>query len=167
MVHVQTTELLFPCCRVGVGARAWALSLTYPGIKTTGGRKVPTLAQAFRLEFNSPWNRGNETEQTWSVKFHTTGTGMSSESEAETHALAFAAFILGAVPSSTYLSRWIHYPVTSTGNDYLGDYGSGAHPGNLDAYGATPTMFQMLEVCHLWRCPAGKNSKGRSKYLFK
>lgn len=128
---------------------------------------MPTLAQAFRLEFNSPWNKGAENEQTWSVKFHTTGTGMSSQAEAETHALALAALILGTQPSTTYLSRWIHYPVNSTVNDYLADYGSGAHPGNLDAYPVTPTVFQMLEVCHLWRCFAGRNSKGRSKYLFK
>src|ERR1700749_2463700 len=75
--------------------------------------------------------------------------------------------MLGAVPSATYLSRWIHYPVNSTVNNYLADSGTGAHPGNLAAYPTAPTDFQMLEVCHLWRCPAGKNSKGRAKYLFK
>ena len=128
---------------------------------------MPTLAQAFRLEFNSPWNKLGEEEQTWSVKFHTTGTGMSSQAEAEAHAIAFAEYILGAVPDTTYLSRWIHYPVNSTVNDYLADYGSGAHQGTLAAYTSPPSSFQMLEVCHLWRCAAGKNSKGRLKYLFK
>src|ERR1700761_86022 len=162
-----THGTLPPCCRVGVEARARGWSLTQRDFKTTGGRKLPTLAQAFRLEFNSPWNKLGEEEQTWSVKFHTTGTGMSSQAEAEAHAIAFAEYILGAVPDTTYLSRWIHYPVNSTVNDYLADYGSGAHQGTLAAYTSPPSSFQMLEVCHLWRCAAGKNSKGRLKYLFK
>jgi hypothetical protein len=128
---------------------------------------VPTLGQAFRLEFQSPWNRNGETVQTWSVKFHTTGTGMSSQSEAETHALALADYVLGTNPPDTSLTRWIHYPVNSTVNDYLADYESGVHPGTGNAYDVSATVFQMLEVCHLWRCPAGKNAKGRTKYLFK
>jgi hypothetical protein len=128
---------------------------------------LPTLGQAFRLEFTSPWNKAGESEQVWSVKFHTTGEGMSSQSEADEHALAFADLILGAVNAETSFTRYIHYPVNSVINDYLADYATGDHPGTNSAYTTTPDTWAQLEVCHLWRCPAGKNTKGRSKYLFK
>src|SRR5579871_2592275 len=91
-VPVSSSGPLFLTWRVGAGARAWGLSPNSRARTERGACTLPTTAQAFRLEFNSPWNKGAETEQTWSVKFHTTGTGMSSQSEAETHALAFAAF---------------------------------------------------------------------------
>lgn len=128
---------------------------------------MPTSAQAFRLEFTSPWNKLGETDQVWSVKFHTSGDGMSSQAEADTHAAALADLILGTVSPATSFTRYIHYPVNSNVNDYLNDYEIGANPGTTTAYDAPPTAFQQLEVCHLWRCAAGKNTKGREKYLFK
>ena len=122
--------------------------------------------QRMRLNFQSPWNLGNETVKEWSVKFSLSGATNISEADCPVTAVDLATPILYLVSSETSLISWDHYPIGSATHDYAGGFAQGSHPGNGGAWTETGAP-QQLEVCVLAECEVGVSSKGRPVYLRK
>lgn len=126
----------------------------------------PTTYSRIALKFVCPFARDDTSDKQWSVKFAISGAVIPSDTIAEEAALAIAQPILDLSSAGTSLIGWLYYPPGSSVNTYQATYATGTYPGTQDAY-TTHQEAQQAEVVVLARCPVGRNSLGRAKYLFK
>lgn len=127
----------------------------------------PTTYSRMTLKFTSPFAKYGESAHLWSIKFALSGAEITVQATADAVAQDLADGCRALATSETSFIGWLYYPPGGHVNTLSADYDSGTYPGTRSAYTDPTGAAEQLEVCALLRCPVGRNSLGRSKYLFK